>query len=124
MIPEPGHSLHLSSLPNRHPTPPLPIHSMTSAEPHPAFPAAAPSEPLPIVPKSSEGLWLAITSIADPNDIVTILSQIAAGVNQTGQNENAKLRRGEDVLSMPEWNLEDLGDENLHNMTAVLVFVL
>jgi hypothetical protein len=95
------------------------------SNPHPGFPAL----PLPDLPASSlptnhSELLSFITSPAPPDYHVRVLTRIARGVNQPGTKTSVQMKRGEEVLCLPDWDLRNVADDTLRSNTAVLIFVV
>ena len=95
------------------------------SNPHPAFPAAPlPDLPASAIPTNHSELLSFITSPAPPDYNVRVLAQIALGVNQLGTKASVQAKRGEEILSLPDWDLRNVSDDIVQRNTAVLIFVV
>ncbi|CAD6585881.1 MAG: hypothetical protein TREMPRED_004269 [Tremellales sp. Tagirdzhanova-0007] len=104
-----------------------------SPQAHPPFPSLAGSSgsnTLPPAPSTSAELRGLIRSCNTPRSIhdrlVPLLQEVAEGKSQGGKGMSAKDKaaKGEELLSMADEDLYGLGDEEVQNMTAGLVYVI
>jgi len=95
------------------------------SNPHSAFPALPPPDlPSSSIPNNPTDLFSFITTPAPASYHVKVLLEIARGTNQPGTKSSVQMKRGEELLSLPEWDLKDVDDESLQKNTAVLIFVV
>ena len=94
-------------------------------DPHRAFPALTPpSLSASSIPNDDAALFSFISTPAPASYHVGVLAEIAQGTNQPGTKKTVQIKRGEELLCLPDWDLRNVDDEQIKKNTAVLIFVV